>query len=133
MLRTRHRPRILPGLRAPKVGLRGHSEGAAGRDDASRAPVCPDSSPCGKAALPLAGIVVLEVKDSGKDPSIMDTFERELFAECKAQKTEDSAKDALACYDKNHGAIGYRLFKACPEQPGRALVDAVVAKHGRRE
>jgi hypothetical protein len=92
-----------------------------------------DSSPCGKAALPLAGIVVLEVKDSGKDPSIMDTFERELIAECKTQRTEETAKDALLCYDKNHTAMGYRLFKACPEQPGRALVDAVVAKHGRRE
>lgn len=62
----------------------------------------------------------------------MDTFERELVAECRAQKTEETAKAALDCYDQNHGAIGYRLFKACPEQPGRALVDAVVAKHGKR-
>ena len=90
------------------------------------------SPACRKAALPLAGIVVLEVKDSGSNPSVMDTFESELVAACVAQKTDQTSKEALECYDKNQSARGYFLFKACPEPPGRALVDAVVAKHGRR-
>lgn len=88
------------------------------------------SSLCAKAAGPLAGIVALEAKDAGSDPGIMKTFESELTAECTAQKAEETAKDALECYDKNRSAIGYRLFKSCPEEPGKALVGAVVAKHG---
>src|SRR5690348_9266151 len=86
------------------------------------------SSPCGKAAAPLAGIVLLEVKHAD-DPKVLDTFQAELAGECKAQKLDETAKDALDCYDKNHDKMGYRLFKECPEQPGRALLDAVDAKH----
>ena len=87
---------------------------------------------CDRGAAPLSGIVLLEVKDSGNDPAILKNFKAELAAECTAQKLEESAKDALECYDKNASAIGYRIFKACPEQPGKALVAAVVAKHGAK-
>ena len=87
---------------------------------------------CDRSAGPLSGIVLLEVKDSDDDPAILKTFKAELAAECTAQKLEESAKDALECYDKNASAIGYRIFKACPEQPGKALVAAVVAKHGAK-
>jgi hypothetical protein len=86
-------------------------------------------SACSKAASALGGIVMLEVPGVTKDPKELDRFEAELTAECKATKLEETAKEALECYDENHSKIGYRLFKACPEQPGRALIDAVVAKH----
>ncbi|HEY0135839.1 MAG TPA: hypothetical protein VGB85_17260 [Nannocystis sp.] len=90
------------------------------------------NSLCEKAAAPLSGIVLLEVKDAGDDPAILKTFKAELAAECTAQKTEETAKDALECYDKNASALGYRIFKTCPEQPGKALIAAVVAKHGAK-
>jgi len=92
-----------------------------------------DSSLCGKAAAPLAGIVVLEAKDKGSDPSIMKTFKSELIAECNAKKLEETAKDTLECYDKNASERGYFIFKKCPEEPGKALVAAVVAKHGGKK
>ncbi len=87
---------------------------------------------CDRGAAPLSGIVLLEVKEAGDDPAILKTFKAELAAECTAQKLEETAKDALECYDKNASAIGYRIFKACPEQPGKALIAAVVAKHGAK-
>ena len=108
-------------LAALTLTIAGCSGGAAG-----------GNTLCAKAASPLAGIVLLEVKDAGDDPAILKTFQAELTAECVAQKSDETAKDALECYDKNSSALGYRIFKTCPEQPGKALIAAVVAKHGAK-
>jgi len=100
------------------------------------APACSGaggSSLCAKAAGPLAGIVVLEAKDTGDDPGIMKTFQSELTAECEAQKIEEKHKDVLECYDKNRSAMGYRLFKSCAEEPGKTLITTVVNKHGGKK
>lgn len=92
-----------------------------------------NDSLCGKAAKPLAGIVLLEAKDAEGGPEILNTFESELAAECTAKKLEESTKDALQCYHDNKGERGYFIFKKCPEEPGKALVAAVVAKHGDKK
>ena len=87
-----------------------------------------DNSVCGKAAGPLAGIVMLETP-AKESPDDLDKLEAEVAAVCKQTKAEETAKEALECYVENAGAAGYRLFKACPEQPGKDLIAAVVAKH----
>ncbi|WP_434419699.1 hypothetical protein [Nannocystis pusilla] len=97
------------------------------------APACSggdEDSLCAKAAGPLAGIVILEAKETGDSPEIMKTLKSEVKAECQAQKLEEKHKDVLECYDKNRSAMGYRLFKTCAEEPGKTLIAAVVAKHG---
>lgn len=88
---------------------------------------------CGKAAKPLAGIVLLEAKDADGGVEILKTFESEVAAECTAKKLEETSKDALQCYVDNKGERGYFIFKKCPEEPGKALVSAVVAKHGGKK
>lgn len=87
-----------------------------------------DNSVCGKAAGPLAGIVMLET-DAKESPDDLDKLEAEVAAVCKETKAEETAKAALECYVENKGTPGYHLFKKCPEQPGKALIEAVVAKH----
>ncbi|MDC0721350.1 hypothetical protein [Nannocystis bainbridge] len=92
-----------------------------------------DDSLCAKAAGPLAGIVLLEAKETGDSPEIMKTLKSEVAAECQAQKLEEKHKDVLECYDKNRSAMGYRIFKSCAEEPGKTLIAAVVAKHGGKK
>ncbi len=62
----------------------------------------------------------------------MKTFVSELTDACVSAHADEGAEDALDCYDENHSVLGDRLFEACPPQPGKALVAAVVAKHGAK-
>lgn len=105
---------------------------AAGCKGGSAAP----AGLCGEASGPLAGVAVLEVKDSPADMNegvkFVKALEGEIAAECKAKGYEESAKEALDCYAKNKGAIGYRIFKSCPPEPGKTIVAAVTAKHGTK-
>ena len=91
------------------------------------------NSLCGKASKPLAGIVLLEAKNADGGPEILKTLQSEVEAECTAKKLEETAKEALECYDTNRSERGYFIFKKCPEEPGKSLVAAVVEKRGGKK
>jgi hypothetical protein len=92
----------------------------------------PADGPCAGASA-LSGIAVLEVKNAPDDmeegKAFVAQLSDELAAECKAKGYDESATEALGCYEKNKSRPGYRVWKGCDQKPGKELVSAVVAKH----
>ncbi len=111
-------------LLAPLAVACGSKESTAQKEDGKTSALCREVGGA------LDGVVILEAKDTGTGPSIMDAIAKELEAECTAQKAEEKSKAALECYSAHAKEMGYRMFKSCPQEPAKALVAAVVAKHG---
>ncbi len=128
---TTVRPAFIASLFAI-LALSGCDKAPAGEEKKEAAAT--SSEPCAGGGEALSGIAILEVKDVPDEPEagakLVRQLKEELTAECVAKGLDKSATEALTCYEKNKGKAGYRVLKGCDEKPGRALLDAVVAKHG---